>query len=116
MLDSVRANAMVCNAVWRMFCTQLKIQSHWLLKFLILHYHCIMLFLFFFFFLVPSDCFVFAVEADRKLKAAKAAFDYSVDRGITFFDTAEVYGSWVKDRIIYILVYLFCILYLEYHL
>ncbi|XVF60730.1 hypothetical protein PTKIN_Ptkin08bG0071500 [Pterospermum kingtungense] len=31
---------------------------------------------------------------DRKLKAAKAAFDSSVDRGITFFDTAEVYGSW----------------------
>lgn len=78
-----------------------------------------MLFLFFFFFgsfFFASDCFVFAVEADRKLKAAKAAFDSSVDRGITFFDTAEVYGSWVKDRIIYILVYLFCILYLEYHL
>ncbi|GAB2285034.1 hypothetical protein Dimus_019490 [Dionaea muscipula] len=30
---------------------------------------------------------------DRKLKAAKAAFDTSVDNGITFFDTAEVYGS-----------------------
>ncbi|OMO49601.1 Aldo/keto reductase [Corchorus capsularis] len=30
---------------------------------------------------------------DRKMKAAKAAFDVSVDRGITFFDTAEVYGS-----------------------
>ncbi|XVE83652.1 hypothetical protein DITRI_Ditri16bG0103700 [Diplodiscus trichospermus] len=30
---------------------------------------------------------------DRKMKAAKAAFDASVDRGITFFDTAEVYGS-----------------------
>ncbi|KAK8717150.1 hypothetical protein V6N13_044428 [Hibiscus sabdariffa] len=30
---------------------------------------------------------------DRKLKAAKAAFDASVDRGITFFDTAEVYGT-----------------------
>ncbi|KAL8474143.1 hypothetical protein ACS0TY_030833 [Phlomoides rotata] len=30
---------------------------------------------------------------DRKLKAAKAAFDTSVDCGITFFDTAEVYGS-----------------------
>ncbi|XP_024019244.1 uncharacterized oxidoreductase At1g06690, chloroplastic [Morus notabilis] len=30
---------------------------------------------------------------DRKLKAAKAAFDTSIDRGITFFDTAEVYGS-----------------------
>ncbi|KAK3028681.1 hypothetical protein RJ639_038060, partial [Escallonia herrerae] len=30
---------------------------------------------------------------DRKMKAAKAAFDSSVDCGITFFDTAEVYGS-----------------------
>ncbi|XP_059661894.1 uncharacterized oxidoreductase At1g06690, chloroplastic isoform X1 [Cornus florida] len=30
---------------------------------------------------------------DRKMKAAKAAFDTSVDSGITFFDTAEVYGS-----------------------
>ncbi|XP_026390334.1 uncharacterized oxidoreductase At1g06690, chloroplastic-like [Papaver somniferum] len=30
---------------------------------------------------------------DRKLKAAKTAFDASVDSGITFFDTAEVYGS-----------------------
>ncbi|KAM0937297.1 putative pyridoxine 4-dehydrogenase [Dioscorea sansibarensis] len=30
---------------------------------------------------------------DRKLKAAKAAFNASVDGGITFFDTAEVYGS-----------------------
>ncbi|XVF14450.1 hypothetical protein REPUB_Repub09cG0061200 [Reevesia pubescens] len=30
---------------------------------------------------------------DRKMKAAKAAFDASVDSGITFFDTAEVYGS-----------------------
>lgn len=30
---------------------------------------------------------------DRKMKAAKAAFDTSIDRGITFFDTAEVYGS-----------------------
>ncbi|KAG6774454.1 hypothetical protein POTOM_021807 [Populus tomentosa] len=30
---------------------------------------------------------------DRKMKAAKAAFDTSVDCGITFFDTAEVYGS-----------------------
>ncbi|KAK9086116.1 hypothetical protein Sjap_026527 [Stephania japonica] len=30
---------------------------------------------------------------DKKLKAAKAAFDVSVDSGITFFDTAEVYGS-----------------------
>lgn len=30
---------------------------------------------------------------DRKLKAAKAAFDTSLDCGISFFDTAEVYGS-----------------------
>ncbi|PON35536.1 Aldo/keto reductase [Parasponia andersonii] len=30
---------------------------------------------------------------DRKMKAAKAAFDTSIDRGINFFDTAEVYGS-----------------------
>uniref|UniRef100_A0A2P2L7Z3 Aldo/keto reductase family protein n=1 Tax=Rhizophora mucronata TaxID=61149 RepID=A0A2P2L7Z3_RHIMU len=30
---------------------------------------------------------------DRKMKAAKAAFNASVDGGITFFDTAEVYGS-----------------------
>ncbi|KAL0797439.1 hypothetical protein Bca101_052613 [Brassica carinata] len=30
---------------------------------------------------------------DRKLKAAKGAFDISLDNGIDFFDTAEVYGS-----------------------
>ncbi|XP_038979373.1 uncharacterized oxidoreductase At1g06690, chloroplastic-like, partial [Phoenix dactylifera] len=30
---------------------------------------------------------------DRKLKAAKAAFDASIDDGITFFDIAEVYGA-----------------------
>ncbi|XP_044501860.1 uncharacterized oxidoreductase At1g06690, chloroplastic-like [Mangifera indica] len=30
---------------------------------------------------------------DRKVKAARAAFNTSVDNGITFFDTAEVYGS-----------------------
>ncbi|VFQ92693.1 unnamed protein product [Cuscuta campestris] len=30
---------------------------------------------------------------DRKMKAAKRAFDASVDCGITFFDTAEVYGA-----------------------
>lgn len=35
--------------------------------------------------------------SDRKLKSAKAAFDVSVDRGITFFDTAEVYGSRVSN-------------------
>ena len=35
--------------------------------------------------------------ADRKMRAAKAAFDTSVDCGITFFDTAEVYGSRVRS-------------------
>lgn len=30
---------------------------------------------------------------DKKMKAAEAAFDTSIDSGITFFDTAEVYGS-----------------------
>lgn len=30
---------------------------------------------------------------DRRLKEAKAAFDASVDNGMTFFDTAEVYGT-----------------------
>ncbi|XP_057525934.1 uncharacterized oxidoreductase At1g06690, chloroplastic [Amaranthus tricolor] len=30
---------------------------------------------------------------DRKMKAAKAAFDTSLDYGINFIDTAEVYGS-----------------------
>ncbi|CAA7394080.1 unnamed protein product [Spirodela intermedia] len=30
---------------------------------------------------------------DRKLKDAKGAFDASIDSGITFFDTAEVYGA-----------------------
>lgn len=32
---------------------------------------------------------------DRKLKGAKAAFNASIDVGITFFDTAEVYGAGV---------------------
>lgn len=36
--------------------------------------------------------------ADRKMKAAKAAFDTSLDNGITFFDTAEVYGSRVRKK------------------
>ena len=48
---------------------------------------------------ICSDLY-FAGEADRKLKAARAAFNGSVDRGITFFDTAEVYGSRVKIWII----------------
>ncbi|GJY91342.1 uncharacterized oxidoreductase, chloroplastic [Tanacetum coccineum] len=30
---------------------------------------------------------------DRKMKACKNAFDASIDSGITWFDTAEVYGS-----------------------
>ncbi|KAL5977335.1 hypothetical protein ACLOJK_021681 [Asimina triloba] len=33
---------------------------------------------------------------DRKLKAARAAFNTGIDCGITFFDTAEVYGSRVS--------------------
>lgn len=36
--------------------------------------------------------------ADRKMKAAKAAFDTSVDCGINLFDTAEVYGSRVRNE------------------
>lgn len=36
---------------------------------------------------------------DRKLKAAKAAFDASIDGGITFFDTAEVYGAGIMGTI-----------------
>ncbi|KAM0848890.1 hypothetical protein ACQ4PT_054090 [Festuca glaucescens] len=36
---------------------------------------------------------------DRKLKAAKGAFDASIDSGITFFDTAEVYGAGVSGAI-----------------
>ena len=35
---------------------------------------------------------------DRKLKAAKGAFDASIDCGITFFDTAEVYGAGVRTQ------------------
>uniref|UniRef100_A0A0D3GM58 NADP-dependent oxidoreductase domain-containing protein n=1 Tax=Oryza barthii TaxID=65489 RepID=A0A0D3GM58_9ORYZ len=30
---------------------------------------------------------------DRRLQEAKAAFDTSIDNGMTFFDTAEVYGT-----------------------
>ncbi|KAG6533585.1 hypothetical protein ZIOFF_007460 [Zingiber officinale] len=36
---------------------------------------------------------------DRKLKGAKAAFDASIDVGITFFDTAEVYGAGVMGAV-----------------
>lgn len=31
--------------------------------------------------------------ADRKIKGAKGAFDASIDMGINWFDTAEIYGS-----------------------
>ena len=31
--------------------------------------------------------------ADRKIKGAKGAFDASIDLGINWFDTAEIYGS-----------------------
>lgn len=37
---------------------------------------------------------------DRKLKDAKGAFNASVDSGITFFDTAEVYGAGVGIMIV----------------
>jgi aryl-alcohol dehydrogenase-like predicted oxidoreductase len=36
---------------------------------------------------------------DRKLKAAKGAFDASIECGITFFDTAEVYGAGVRNQL-----------------
>ena len=38
---------------------------------------------------------------DRTLKAAKAAFDASIDGGITFFDTAEVYGAAVGYQLLF---------------
>ena len=41
--------------------------------------------------------------ADRKLKAAKGAFDASIDCGITFFDTAEVYGAEVRTKMVHLL-------------
>lgn len=47
-----------------------------------------------------KTCYIpsfFVMILDRKMKAAKAAFDVSIDRGITFFDTAEVYGSRVRN-------------------
>ncbi|EFH56823.1 predicted protein [Arabidopsis lyrata subsp. lyrata] len=34
-----------------------------------------------------------STSSNKKLKAAKGAFDTSLDNGIDFFDTAEVYGS-----------------------
>ncbi|OWM73260.1 hypothetical protein CDL15_Pgr001374 [Punica granatum] len=42
--------------------------------------------------LLPTIC----QYCDRKMKAAKAAFDTSVDNGIIFSDTTEVYGFWKK--------------------
>ncbi|KAH0457849.1 hypothetical protein IEQ34_013164 [Dendrobium chrysotoxum] len=36
---------------------------------------------------------------DRKLKAAKAAFNASIDSGINFFDTAEVYGAGITGAV-----------------
>lgn len=36
------------------------------------------------------------VTVERFEKAAKDAFNASVDGGLTFFDTAEVYGSKVN--------------------
>lgn len=105
MLDSICATAIVHNAVWRTFCVKLKFlciteisDSTWLYySFIVLFSHL-------------NDLY-FAVESDRKMKAAKAAFDASVDCGITFFDTAEVYGSTVKDKIISLLAYLFYFLF-----
>lgn len=50
----------------------------------------------------------FVKIADKKMKAAKNAFDASIDGGITFFDTAEVYGSRVrKSRLIVPLLFCF---------
>ncbi|XP_039780595.1 uncharacterized oxidoreductase At1g06690, chloroplastic-like [Panicum virgatum] len=36
---------------------------------------------------------------DRKLKAAKGAFDASINCGVTFFVTAEVYGAGISGAI-----------------
>jgi len=36
------------------------------------------------------------VIVDRNEKAARDAFNASIDGGLTFFDTAEVYGSGVS--------------------
>lgn len=44
--------------------------------------------------------FSLVVILDRNEKAAKAAFDASIDGGLTFFDTAEVYGSGVSVYLI----------------
>jgi aryl-alcohol dehydrogenase-like predicted oxidoreductase len=50
--------------------------------------------------------FRFATMADAKTKAAKSAFDVSIDGGITLFDTAEVYGSWVRRPCYSVLLFL----------
>jgi len=41
--------------------------------------------------------------ADRKLKAAKGAFDASINCGLTFFVTAEVYGAGVRTKMVHVL-------------
>lgn len=40
------------------------------------------------------------VIVDRNEKAARDAFNVSIDGGLTFFDTAEVYGSGVSVYLI----------------
>lgn len=40
------------------------------------------------------------VILDRNEKAARDAFNASIDGGLTFFDTAEVYGSGVSRYLI----------------
>lgn len=47
------------------------------------------------------------VISDRKLKAAKAAFNASIDIGITFIDTAEIYGAPVRYIFVFIFTYYF---------
>lgn len=42
---------------------------------------------------------------DRKMKAAKGAFDTSIDCGITFIDTAEVYGSRVCLQLTFVVTF-----------
>jgi aryl-alcohol dehydrogenase-like predicted oxidoreductase len=37
------------------------------------------------------------ISSDRRLQEAKAAFDTSIDNGMTLFDTAEVYGTAVRN-------------------
>lgn len=49
--------------------------------------------------------FSFCGNSDVMTKAAKAAFNASVDSGITFIDTAEVYGSSVGYKYTVIFTY-----------